>query len=43
MEGGLVKRLPKYEAGSKTEEGIDIVSNLQQLRMVWPEIFKERS
>ncbi|KAI5833857.1 pyrimidine 5-nucleotidase [Schizophyllum commune Tattone D] len=41
VEGGLVKRLPKYEAGSKTEEGIDIVSNLQQLRTVWPEIFKE--
>ncbi|KAL1675535.1 Haloacid dehalogenase-like hydrolase-domain-containing protein [Schizophyllum commune] len=25
----------------ETEEGIDIVSNLQQLRTVWPEIFKE--
>ncbi|KAI5893475.1 pyrimidine 5-nucleotidase [Schizophyllum commune H4-8] len=28
--------------GHLTEEGIDIVSNLQQLRTVWPEIFKEQ-
>ncbi|TRM67724.1 pyrimidine 5-nucleotidase [Schizophyllum amplum] len=40
VEGGQMKRLPTHELGAKTEEGIDIISDLQQLRIVWAEIFK---
>lgn len=41
MEGGRTKKIGGERAkGTPVSNGIDVVTTLEELRVVWPEIFK---
>ena len=43
VEGGVLKKINNEKAvGAKSDDGIDTISDLEELRAVWPEIFKEQ-
>lgn len=42
VEGGVLKKINNEKAaGAEPTDGIDTISDLEELRVVWPEIFKD--